>query len=653
MDQPLANLLFEYPGADIILRSQDSHEFRIPKSYIINHSAVLDEIIRRPLGPPDPAQDAASLPVVQLPENGAILHNLLTFIFPVIPLVPSSTEKAMELLSVAQKYQMDSVLAHIRLRISRHNPPPTQRDTALYMYSLAQKYGLRQEALQAARTIFNYPMSIKDLEDKLDVISGASLYELWKYSEKVRAILASDLTEFRTSGARGTLTGLRCVASSQIPPWLDDYIASIGDAPNRFEVFEFNTTLAQHVSGSRSCTCGSISSQTIRNFWGALTSTVDASFEKVSVRIDVYELLTKLTSLQAESALSLVQEREDSQSQVNPTTFVPEALDVPDANLVIQSSDLVNFHIHKSVLAMASPVFRDLFSLRQPLGSESVDGLPVVKLTEDAELLNSLFSMLYPVRLVIPNSYEKVLYLLAACQKYDMDQVQSIIRAEVDRGGPPSPVGTEAFRAYAIASGKRLIPEMEYAARLTLDHPMTFETLGEGLRLFEGSALQDLARFRKRCRDNLVTCLQSFLDVSKPPFNIWTACRNPSNYSYSYSMSQQTGYSPPWLTTLFKQRLTELDQAFTKPFPNPSSIRKEYMSALQAHITASGNGNVSCLACPIVHTTKGETFCKDMENELAQAISKVRNSFMFRRDFGSLNIPHSCVRCAGSVGLTT
>ena len=637
MDQP-PNVLFEYSGADIILRSQDSHELRVPKSYIANHSAVLDELIRKPLGFPDSAHDAASasLPVVQLPESGEILHSLLTFIFPVIPLVPSSTEKAMELLSVAQKYQMDSVLAHIRLRISRHNPPPTQRDTALYMYSLAQKYGLRQEALQAARTILNYPMSINDLEDKLDVISGASLYELWKYSEKVRAMLASDLAEFRTSGARGTLTGVRCGASTPTPPWLNDYIASIGDAPNRFEVFEFNSALAQHVSSrNQNCTCGSISSQTIRDFWGALASTVDDSFKKVSVHIGLHELLTKLMSLQAEPALSLVQEKEDSQSQVNPTTFVPEALDVPDANLVIQSSDFVNFHLHKSVLAMASPVFRDLFSLRQPLGSESVDGLPVVKLTEDAELLNSLFSMLYPVRVVIPNSYEKVLYLLAACQKYDMDQVQSIIRAEVNRGGSPSPVGTEAFRAYAIASAKRLSPEMENAARLTLDHPMTFETIGEGLRLFEGSALQDLARFRKRRRDNLVTCLQSFLDLSKPPFNIWTSCRHPSNYSYSYSMSQsQTGYSPPWLTTLFEQRLTELDQAFTKPFPNPSSIREEYMSALQAHTTSSGNGNVSCLSCLIVHTTKGEKFCKEIENELTQAISKVRNSFIFRRISG-------------------
>ena len=66
---------------------------------------------------------------------------------------------------------------------------------------------------------------------------------------------------------------------------------------------------------------------------------------------------------------------------------------------------------------MASPFFKDLLSLPQPSDSESVDGTPVVQLPESSELLNSLLSMLYPVRTVIPNSYEKVLYLLATCQQ--------------------------------------------------------------------------------------------------------------------------------------------------------------------------------------------------------------------------------------------
>jgi len=299
MDEPFTNLLFEYPGADIIIRSRDTHHFRVLKSYIINNSAVLDELIRNAIGFPHSAHDAASLPVVQLPENGAILHSLFTFVFPVIPRLPSTTDQSMELLSVAQKYQMDSVLALIRLSIARHSPPSTQRDSALHMYSLAHKYGLRQEVLQAARIIFHYPLNIENLEDRFDTMSGATLYELWKYSEKVRPVLASDLEGFRTSGARGILTGVSCVelSSSQIPRWLDDYIASIGNAPNLFDVFEFNTIRASHVSQFQNgCSCGSISSQTIRNFWEALASVLNRSFEKVSV-IDVNELLTRLMFL--------------------------------------------------------------------------------------------------------------------------------------------------------------------------------------------------------------------------------------------------------------------------------------------------------------------------------------------------------------------
>jgi BTB/POZ domain len=653
MVKPLSNLLLEYPGADIILHSHDFHYLLVPKSYIVSKSPVLGELIHKALvGRPDDANDVASLPVVQLPESGAILHSLITFILPLIPLVPSTTELSMELLSVAQKYQMDSVLAHIRLSIARQYPPPTQRGAALYVYSLAQRYGLRQETLQSARIILNYPIEIDDLEDRLDVVSGASLYELWKYSEKARSILVSDLTEFRTSGAPGIFMGLNCVQSdsSEIPSWLDDYIASIGDTPSLFDIFEFNTALVRHVSGTQSntgrCACRSIPGQTIRKFREALASVIDGSFAKVSM-LDVHELLTKFTSLQAESALSLVQEREDSQAQVNSTTSVSEALNVTDANVIIQSSDLVNFHVHKSVLAMASPVFKDLFSL-QPSASESVDGLPVAKLTEDAELLNCLFSMLYPVHLVIPKSYDKVLYLLAACQKYDMGQIQAFIRDEVSRGRFPTPVGAEVFGAYAIASGKRLIPEMENAARLTLDHPMTLETLGEKLQLFEGSALYDLARFRKRCRDNLVTCLHSFLNPRILQLDIWMSCTNSRVHSYKSGQ----GHSPSWLTDFFKQRLTDLDQAFVKPLLNPLNIRKEYMSALQTHTMAS-NQDIFCVACILVHSIKGETFCTELENRLAKAITKVRDT-NFGRISGVLTFTQaisSCVRvyCGSSL----
>ena len=171
---------------------------------------------------------------------------------------------------------------------------------------------------------------------------------------------------------------------------------------------------------------------------------------------------------------------------------------MPEASIMVRSSDQANFRVHKSVLAMSSPFFKDLLSLPQPPDAEIMDGLPVVALPEDAGLLNSLISLLYPISPMIPDSYQKVFALLAVCQKYEMESVQSIIRAAIKVGTFPAPLKVEGFSAYAIASGMGLVPEAEDAARLTLGQPMTFESLGEGMRSFKGRALCELIRYRNK-----------------------------------------------------------------------------------------------------------------------------------------------------------
>lgn len=279
--------LFDHLDTDIVLRSQDSHHIQVPKIYIVNSSPVLRELIQKALDSPDNVNVEESLPVLQLPENGEILKCLITFVFPVTPRVPSTLEEIMELLSVAQKYQMGAALSHIRNTIAQQNLLSTRLEPALHLYALAQKYGLRPEALQAAQSILKYPMTFENFYNKLDIMPGAFLYELWKYREAVRDILASDLKEFRTSRAGGTITGLRCteLSSSQIPSWLDRYIESIGKAPNLFDAAELNIALARHTkdkANEQSCECASIPSQIMRDFCDALAAVVRGGFEKVS-----------------------------------------------------------------------------------------------------------------------------------------------------------------------------------------------------------------------------------------------------------------------------------------------------------------------------------------------------------------------------------
>jgi hypothetical protein len=234
-----------------------------------------------------------------------------------------------------------------------------------------------------------------------------------------------------------------------------------------------------------------------------------------------------------------------------------------------------------------------------------------------------------------------------------MASVQSFIRDEVNRGAFPAPKDAEAFRAYAIASGIGLIPEMKRAARQTLDHPMTFEILGEGLRLFDGWALRDLANFRRHYREKLRSCFEFFLKTEESQFKIWTSCAsykfNPSgscdqyghyHYMDSYVASKLPMFNlktntslPVWLAQLFQKHIDESYEAFPKSLFDPRSIRGEYLSALQAHIDS-----YSCIPCTKVHIAKGEMFCKDLEDRLTQALSEVCTPSLFRRNCGGLNM---------------
>ena len=261
---------------------------------------------------------------------------------------------------------------------------------------------------------------------------------------------------------------------------------------------------------------------------------------------------------------------------------------------------------------MSSPFFADMFSLPQPSDNELIDGFPVVRLSEDEETLNTLLAMLYPIPFVMPDSYDKALEILATSQKYDMISVQSSIRTEIKSWGPLVLTGKVAYRAYAISSRARLIPEMETSARHTLDFPMTLEYLGDELSLFEGWALRDLVRYRKRCQSGLVSTLESFLDSHSAPSNIWVVCTaDPSPYT-------QREVFPRWLQDIFAQNVYKLQDTFTNPLLNPSSIRGAYLAALNSHVSSK-----NCIPCMKIHALKGETFCEELESKLGNAVGKV------------------------------
>jgi len=121
--------------------------------------------------------------------------------------------------------------------------------------------------------------------------------------------------------------------------------------------------------------------------------------------------------------------------QTLETSSLQKYSNMPNADVVLQSSDLIDFYVHRSVLIASSSFIRAMFSLPQPRSGAVPNAPPVVHPSEDAETLDSLVSMLYPVPPEMPSSSDSALALLAAAAKYDMDAVKSSIRVEINRRG--------------------------------------------------------------------------------------------------------------------------------------------------------------------------------------------------------------------------
>jgi hypothetical protein len=205
-----------------------------------------------------------------------------------------------------------------------------------------------------------------------------------------------------------------------------------------------------------------------------------------------------------------------------------------------------------------------------------------------------------------------------------MPSIQLLIREEVNRKLFPKPTGTEAFPAYAIASAKELLLEVKCTARSTLEYPLTFESLGKGLQVFKGRALRDLADFRKRCKDNMITCLDSYLDVQPSgPSSIWVGCPEIMPSTSSLEMCQRSRALPMWLNKCLSQCRNDLtSEQLTRPLVLDSEIWEKYNTAYRTHS--------HCKFCREVEAKKGPIYILMLADKLCQAIDEVLHFWTFQ-----------------------
>jgi len=154
----------------------------------------------------------------------------------------------------------------------------------------------------------------------------------------------------------------------------------------------------------------------------------------------------------------------------------------PDADLVLRSCapNPANFHVHKCILAAASPFFAHMFELPQP-HDECMDkpSVPVVDVSENTRTLEALLRCVYPVPKPAIDTFEDLTAVLEAATKYDLTSAIDHLRGLLVS---PRFVDKDPVRAYAIASRFELEAEARMASRATLRVRVLDTPLSDDLR---------------------------------------------------------------------------------------------------------------------------------------------------------------------------
>lgn len=186
------------------------------------------------------------------------------------------------------------------------------------------------------------------------------------------------------------------------------------------------------------------------------------------------------------------------------STFVVQAPfnDRSIADIVLRSSDDVDFFVSKSTLAVASPIFCDMLKLGRSSSSSSgaswdsetkapstdatwddemKEGLPVVPMCESpAPVLDALLRILYPLKSPTLDNFNTISGIAFTAHKYEMEYVAHFVEEtlvkKVESGQPAG-----IMQVYILACIHGLNTLARQSARVLLKHPVQ-ETYSPALK---------------------------------------------------------------------------------------------------------------------------------------------------------------------------
>ncbi|KAI5981266.1 hypothetical protein EDD15DRAFT_409368 [Pisolithus albus] len=193
----------------------------------------------------------------------------------------------------------------------------------------------------------------------------------------------------------------------------------------------------------------------------------------------------------------------------NSPTFALPPFDHVKADVILRSSDGVDFRIFRLFLSLASPFFETLFDLPQAseeanADMEIKDGLPVIPVSEGSKTLDSLLRFCYPCTLAedpVIEDFREIISVLDAAKKYSLDAIQPAVCKSLFT---PKILRANSLRCFAIACRARMQEQCDLAAKYTLREPLVPGWFKE-IELITSTELLSLLTYHRKCSDAVQT----------------------------------------------------------------------------------------------------------------------------------------------------
>ncbi|KAJ7032426.1 hypothetical protein C8F04DRAFT_1003925 [Mycena alexandri] len=195
----------------------------------------------------------------------------------------------------------------------------------------------------------------------------------------------------------------------------------------------------------------------------------------------------------------------------------PDEIFEPPTDIILRSSDSVDFHCHKNILAHASQFFFDMFGAVCENDDIHKDGKAVIPIKETSGVLYKLLILVYPAHvsapfvITDPAQLDDICAVHEAANKYQMVRTEALVEDML----VTSPlVDAHPHRFFAIASIRDIKRLLRKAALCTLRDTVDAEVpFIPEFDAISGNHVRELNNFIQRCGKRAQTLASQTLSI--------------------------------------------------------------------------------------------------------------------------------------------